>query len=200
MRLGQSTKLGNRLNSIYFSVILFLILFFPPIAEITVNHAKVINQCSYASCNIFATTYEKTLPYTFSIANKLVGTGAIELTIDKKLIKGIATGKGMACQCEIDFLTNIDGAIANSGIDVSVSGVGDPIGIPLPGKVKFHGPLRGFFKNDKLSLTGKVTINGGLARAGGFRDTEDIVIEIDSDPILSKTFKEIQKQEKLASL
>lgn len=144
------------------------------------------------------TLCNKELTYTFKVADKLSGEGDIKLGIDGNKIVGIANGKGMTVGCEIDFLTNIDGGL-DKGLEVSVRGVGTPLGIPFPGKISFYGPLKGFSQKDKLCLTGNVYIKGILAHYAGFKKVEEIVIEI-PDSSLVRTFKEMQRQERLASL
>lgn len=175
------------------SALLFLCIFLLTKNSGNVNHAKLLYQ------NI--SQYEKTIPYTFKVGEKLAGTGDMILTIDGKKIKGTALGLGRTCQCNVDFHTNIEGTIDTScgKVNVTVIGIGDPLGIPIPGKINFHGPLKGFVNHKKLNLIGKVNIKGKLASFAGFKKIEDIVIEI-SDPSLALKLKEMQRQESLASL
>jgi hypothetical protein len=100
----------------------------------------------------------------------------------------------------VDFNTNIEGSInkRTGNIDVTVCGIGDPIGIPIPGKITFKGPLKGSVNNNGLTLAGKVNIKGKLATLGGFKNKEDILIEIQGAS-LANIFKK-QLHEKLASL
>ncbi len=143
---------------------------------------------------------DEKLNYTFKVSDKLIGSGIINLTLKKDKIKGIATGLGKACQCNVDFNTNIEGLINKStgNIDVTVCGIGDPIGILIPGKITFSGPLKGAVNNKGLILSGEVNIKGKLAKLGGFKNKEDIVIEIQGSS-LANIFKK-QLHEKLAVL
>ncbi|OGI20802.1 MAG: hypothetical protein A3B68_09720 [Candidatus Melainabacteria bacterium RIFCSPHIGHO2_02_FULL_34_12] len=144
--------------------------------------------------------YTDELSYDFRISDKLEGTGTIKLTLHKNKLKGTATGIGKTNQCEVDFLTKLEGALSGEAINVSVKGEGDPLGIPIPGKIAFQGPLKGYFKDNKLCLTGKVHIKGRLARYAGFEETEDLFIEILNGDSLSQTLKKIRLAEKTASL
>ncbi len=138
------------------------------------------------------------LNYTFKVSDKLIGAGLIDLTLEKDKIKGIATGLGMSCQCNVDFNTNIEGSIDKHTGDVyiTVSGIGKPIGILLPGKITFNGPLKGYIKNKNLTFRGKVNIKGALASLGGFKKKENILIEIEGEA-LANIFKK-QSKDKLA--
>ena len=164
-------------------VSLLVILVFMSSGATTVNHAKLINHCHDVTS--YTPTYKEELVYTFKVADKLVGNGAIKLTIEKNKIRGTATGLGMVTQCDIDFLTSIEGTLnSKSGdIDVIVTGEGNPLKIPVPGKVSFYGPLKGFLKNDKLILVGKVNIKGYLAHCAGFKNKEDLLIEMPLSPL-----------------
>lgn len=180
-------------KSSFWSIFVFICLFLITNNAGNINHAKLIYQ------NI--PQYEKTLSYTFKVGKKLAGTGDMALSIEGKKIKGTALGIGKTCQCNVDFHTNIEGTIDTScgKVNVNVAGIGDPLGIPIPGTINFHGPLKGLVKHKKLNLIGKVTIKGILAKYAGFKKTENIVIEI-NDPSFAITLEEIKKQEKLASL
>ncbi len=176
--------------------LLILILIFP-LGISNKNNASAINtketDSSYKFCS------EK-LNYTFHVSDKLIGSGLIDLTLEENKIKGIAKGLGMSCQCNVDFNTNINGSINKHTQDilVTVDGIGKPIGILLPGKIVFNGPLKGFIKNNNLMLEGEVNIKGKLARLGGFKNTENITIEIKGDS-LADIFKK-QLHNKLATL
>ena len=161
------------------------------------NYANAINPAKTNS--LFSFCGEK-LNYTFKVSDKLIGSGIIDLALEKNKIKGIATGLGMACQCNVDFNTNIDGLInkATGNIDVTVCGIGNPIGILIPGKITFNGPLKGYINNKSLTLTGRVNIKGKLATLGGFKNKEDILIEIQGSS-LANIFRK-QLREKLAFL
>ena len=193
----QINKQEKYIKKFYYSVFLALALIFISTGSANINHAKTINE-------IKAITYDipiKEFAYSFKIADKLTGTGEIKLSVKNNKIRGIATGIGKTCQCKVDFYTNIEGFLnsSNGDIAIEVDGTGDPLGIPLPGKVSFQGPLKGFLDNEKLSLVGKVNIQGCLARYAGFNNTENIIIEI-PDSTLAKAFKQIQDRANLASL
>ena len=189
--------MNKNLNLIKISAFLFLLSLILSFGSTNRNYANAINP---VKINSLVISGEK-LNYTFKVSDKLIGSGVIDLTLEKNKIKGIATGLGMACQCNVDFNTNIDGLInkATGNIDVTVCGIGNPIGILIPGKITFNGPLKGYINNKSLTLTGKVNIKGSLARCAGFKNTEDILIEI-TDPFLARALKQIQNQRNLASL
>lgn len=178
-------------------IVLLLISFFlSTFTGENINYAMVLNQHGTKASN---STNQNEFDYTFKVGNKLEGDGQIKLIIEKNEIKGTAVGIGMTIQCNVDFLTKIHGKVnPKRGLEISVDGIGDPIGIPIPGKITFQGPLKGFVHDKKLSLTGKVKIKGALARCAGFKKTEDILVEIPSS-YLVKAFKKIQKQDFLAS-
>ena len=179
----------------YFSIVLALMLLFVSTSKVNINHAKIISP-DYAKdmCS-------KEFAYTFKVSDKLDGKGEILLSIENNLIKGKATGLGMTCQCNIDFETTVQGKVddLNGKINIAVNGIGDPLGIPLPGKVTFQGPLEGYLKDGKVFLAGKVNIKGCLAHYAGFNKVEDLLIEI-PDSSLAKAFKELQSRKSLASL
>ena len=165
---------------------------------VNTNYAKLLNEGKSSSYYDLST---KEFPYIFKVSDKLQGTGSILLSVEDSKIKGTATGIGKACQCNINFQTKIEGDFngSNGSINVAVAGIGDPIGILPPGKVTFQGPLKGSLTNEKLTLAGKVIIKGALASYAGFKNTEDIIIEI-HDSTLAKAFKQIQNKRSLASL
>ena len=179
-------------------IALFLILVsILPVGLINKNCANAIN---FGQTNTINSFCGEKLNYTFKVSDKLIGSGFMDLTLKKNEIKGIAKGLGMACQCNVDFNTNIEGYInkKTGNINVNVCGVGDPIGILIPGKITFNGPLKGYINNKNLTLQGKVNIKGKLASLGGFKNKEDIVIEIEGES-LAGIFKK-QSHEKLVSL
>ena len=169
--------LGNVYKSLVLAVICFL--FFINSS----NHAKLIP---------YFGTYEKKFLYTFQIGDKLVGNGEMLLTIKKNKIEGTAIGLGMTSNCNVELCSMINGIIdLNKGkIDVNIIGEGDPTGIILPGKINFHGPLKGFLQHKKFNLTGKVNINGRLASLAGFKKSEKLQVII-SDPSLLIALKNI---------
>ena len=183
-------------NLIKISAFLFLLSLILSFGSTNRNYANAINP---VKINSLVISGEK-LNYTFKVSNKLIGNGIMDLTLEKNKIKGIATGLGMTCQCNVDFNTNIDGLInkTTGNVDVTVYGIGDPIGILIPGKITFNGPLKGSISNNNLTLVGKVNIKGKLAALGGFKNKEDILIEIQGSS-LANIFKK-QLREKLASL
>lgn len=152
---------------VLFSMILAILLLLTSTRTTNTNHAKVINKT-------------KDLAYIFKIADKLEGAGAMVLTLEKNKIKGTANGVGIACKRDINFLTNIEGTInyLNGDINVTVTGTGNPQGVIPLGKVAYQGPLKGSLVGRKIRLVGKVDIKGSIARYAGFKDKEDILIEI----------------------
>ncbi|KAF0227518.1 MAG: hypothetical protein FD167_4835, partial [bacterium] len=152
---------------VFFSMLLAVLLLLTSTSTTNTNHAKLINPT-------------KDLAYIFKISDKLEGTGEMVLTLNKNKIKGTASGVGIACKRDINFLTNIEGTInyLNGDINVTVTGTGDPQGVIPLGKVVYQGPLKGSFVGSKIRLVGKVDIKGTVARYAGFKDKEDILIEI----------------------
>lgn len=168
-------------------VALLVILVFLGTSTTNRNHAMLINHCNDVVYNF---PDEKDLTYTFKVADKLIGNGEMKLSIQNNRISGIARGMGKVTCYDIDFHTNIYGALdcLNGCVNVTVIGEGDPLKVPLPGKVSFEGPLKGYVqagtvdKKPVLRLIGKVHIKGKLAWLAGFKNTEDLVIEI---PVLT---------------
>ncbi len=195
--MENNSRLEKLLSVIHCSMILILILLFVSTNTSNINYAKMINQKEII-CNEIPT---REFPYTFKVSDKLAGNGTILLSFEKNKLSGKASGLGMTCQYNVNFLSNITGSLddSNKKLNVEMEGIGDPIGILIPGKVTFRGPLKGFLSNGKVCLAGKVDILGGLASLAGFEKKEDILIEI-QDPSLAKTFKKIQSSEDLASL
>ena len=172
--------------------IVFAMVLFAPFNQANKNYA-FINNPLQEEIKIHSDGIEnKTLIYTFRILNKLEGTGEIELILDAKEFKGLAIGKGKASRCKIDFNSDIQGTVnkLNGSVDVVLNGVGKPLGILLPGKITYKGPLRGKlnYLTKNLLLRGTVEINGKLASLGGFNKLEDIEIEIQTNEtaLLSK--------------
>ncbi|MBI3591580.1 MAG: hypothetical protein HY094_09430 [Candidatus Melainabacteria bacterium] len=198
MDQNTNPNLEKILRIAYFSTLLILILLFMSTNTVNINYAKLLNEGRTSSYYDIST---KEFPYIFKVSDKLQGTGSILLSVEDSKIKGTATGIGKVCQCNIDFQTKIDGDFngSNGSINIAVDGVGDPVGILPPGKVTFQGPLKGSLTDKKLTLTGKVNIKGSLASYAGFKNIEDIIIEI-PDSTLAKTFKQIQNKRSLASL
>lgn len=165
-----------------FGLVLLAVLL---ICAANINYANVINQ-SFTGENI-SDLVEEQLDYTFKVSDKLFGNGEIKLSIGNNKVTGIAVGIGMTSKCNVDFLTKLDGTLGDSKrkIEVTISGEGDPQGVPIPGKIKFHGPLNGVYHGKKLFLVGTVHINGSLARYAGFNNTEELLIEI-QEPIEKK--------------
>lgn len=196
--MNNNSKLTKLINGINCSIILLFVMFTLSKSTVNINHAKLLSQ--ETKNNFCNKPFEKELIYTFKVSDKLIGDGAIKLQFENNKITGIATGIGMTWQCNVDFQTNIAGKLdsSNSYINVLVSGTGDPIGIPIPGKINFHGPLIGHLKDKKLSLVGTVNIEGKLAHCAGFKNTEDLLIEIPADESLTKVLKEIRHENKLA--
>lgn len=190
----MNKKTTKPLHYLTTSIFLILILI---LCSSNNNHASAVNP---VKTNIFSDFQAEELHYTFKVSDKLIGSGVMDLSLQKNKITGIATGLGMSCQCNVDLNTNIDGLIniPTGNINVTVCGTGRPIGIPIPGKITFNGPLKGALTNKSLTLTGEVTIKGKLATLGGFKNKEDIVIEIQVDSLAS-VFK-TNLLNKLASL
>ena len=194
--MNKNQKLIKITKAVCYSAFLFLLILILPSGIINKNYANAVNPIKTNPITDFC---GEKLNYTFKVSDKLIGSGIIDLTLEKNKIKGTAVGLGMTCQCNVDFNTNIDGLINKTGnIDVTVCGIGDPIGILLPGKITFNGPLKGYVNDKSLTLSGKVNIKGKLASLGGFKNKEDIVIEIQGAS-LANIFKK-QLREKLASL
>ena len=194
--MENDSKLHGILKVLYISMILILMLFVLSTSTVNINYAKILYEPDKFTLN-----KEKEFPYTFQVSDKLTGKGQMFIFFEDNNIKGKALGLGMTCQCNIDFTTNIQGKLSNmkEGITIDVSGIGDPAGILPPGKVTFAGPLKGYIENEKLKLKGVVNIKGNLAHYAGFKDTEEIIIEI-PDPSLARTCRQIQSQHKLAFL
>ena len=147
-----------------------------------INYAKIIHVDSKST---LPNINQNEVAYTFKIKDKLNGKGEISISIQEGQVKGLANGIGMTAQCNVDFQTNIQGKVneLNNSISINVIGKGDPLGILIPGVVTFEGPLNGFVEKKKLTLTGKVNINGSLAKLAGFKKVEEIEIEIPLLPI-----------------
>ena len=174
---------------------LFILTSIFPSGTANKNYAHAINPVKISTPIDFS---GEKLNYTFKVSDKLIGSGIMDLTLKRNKIKGIATGLGMTCQCNVDFNTNIDGLINKStgNIYVTICGIGNPIGILIPGKITFDGPLKGYLNNNNLTLIGKVNIKGKLANLGGFKNMENIKIEIEGSS-LANIFKK-QSKDKLA--
>ena len=173
---------------------LFILTSIFPAGTANKNYAHAINP---VKTNTLIDFCGEKLNYTFKVSDKLIGSGLIDFTLKKNKIKGIATGLGM-CQCNVNFNTNIEGVISKKtgNIDVTICGVGKPIGILIPGKIAFNGPLKGYIKDKNLILEGTVRIKGKLASLGGFKNKENIKIEIEGSS-LANIFKK-QSKDKLA--
>lgn len=133
--------------------------------------------------------YSKKLDYQFSIAEKIVGAGIVDLSIYENHIAASAEGKGRAGKYKVGLETILNGSIDNSKgvIRVDMEGSANP---PVPGKVRFSGPLIGKFNSKgKLELRGRVNISGYLASYAGFEKSENVLIEI-SDQTLFALFKQ----------
>lgn len=176
------------------SIFLICLLFFSD-KHGGINHAQIINPPSRILCSVANKEYT----YNFKISDKLVGTGEVNLSVEDNEVKGTAVGFGMTVQCDLDFLTNIKGLIdtANGDIKVSVNGKCEPKGLMFPAKVSFEGPLKGFLEGKTVRLKGNVNIKGGLARMAGFRNKEDLIIEIE-DTTLARSLNRIQNKKNLA--
>lgn len=167
---------------------LFLVvLFFLVLGVLNINHAMVPIPQREDKLSLILRSNEKDLVYSFFVANKLEGVGEIRLQVEKNKIRGIATGIGMTEKCEIDFQSNFDGVLDNKSgeVKIDIKGTGNPSKIPLPVKIRYHGPLVGELKEGKLNLSGKVYIKGKLAKYAGFSDVEDLRIEISTTSIAS---------------
>ena len=194
--MNKNQKILKVIKVLSYSTFIFILISILPFGNINRNQANAINPIK---TNPLIDFCGEKLNYTFKVSDKLIGSGVIDLTLEKNKIRGIATGLGMSCQCNVDFNTNIDGLITKAGnINVTVYGIGKPIGIPIPGKISFNGPLKGHVNDKSLTLSGKVNIKGKLAILGGFKNKEDIVIEIQTSS-LANIFRK-QLHEKLASL
>ncbi len=118
--------------------------------------------------------------YTFRIGDKLIGNGIVKLSLGKNKFTGTTIGIGKTTSYKIDFNTNIVGVVndTNRYIDLTISGIGDPQGMLIPGTISYYGPLKGSFQNKKIRLSGKINIKGLFARFARFKKVEDIIIEI----------------------
>ncbi|GEM_PF-2772848 len=195
----KSLKINKVLES---SFILLLVLLLLSSSRVNTNLARANNEYKLASSLTSNKVYEDDLDYGFKVSDKLIGSGVIKLVVDENKLKGIAKGTGKTDQCNVDFLTSFEGNLneKKGSINISVNGIGDPKGIPIPGKISFDGPLKGHFKDKKLSLIGKVHIKGKLAQVAGFKKEEEIEIEIDTSKLIPAALKKIQNAEKLALL
>ena len=195
--MNKNQKVIKIINWVFYSVFLLLLISILPFSNTNRNYANATN---VEKTNPNISFNNEKLNYTFKVSDKLIGHGIIDLTLKENKIKGIATGLGMTCQCNVDFNTNIDGLINKKtrNIDIIVCGIGNPIGILIPGKITFNGPLKGYVKDKNLTLVGKVNIKGKLASLGGFKKKEDILIEIQGSSLANVFRKQIP--EKLASL
>ncbi len=183
------------INNLYkYSIFLMLGLFSCIVINIIPASVIAVNQNEILAHNIPINVpsnflIDEKYMYTFKVSDKLKGIGDIKLIIENNQIKGIASGIGKTAQCQVSFNTNIQGSFHNpkKDIEVAINGIGDPIGIPIPGKITFQGPLKGVIGRDKLSFSGKVHIKGRLAKFAGFKTEEEILIEIPNINV-SRTF------------
>ena len=202
--MSQNKKIARLINLIYCSSILLFILFLFSTNGTNVNYAGVIDKSHDITDSLIYKVLDKSenkLAYKFEISEKLIGNGAVKLSLNENKIKGVATGIGMTCQCNVDFLTKMEGTLDKSSgiVTVNVKGIGNPVGIFRISKIGFNGTIKGTIQEEKLALNGKVNIEGKLARFAGFKKTEDLLIEI---PVSSLNIglKEITKTSGLASL
>jgi len=142
-------------------------------------------QMSYAEANNLGSMMDKqnTLleeSYTFRVADKLIGKGVVKLSLGKNEFTGTATGTGKILFCKVDVNADIVGVVndTNRYIGLTITGIGDPRGRLIPGKVSFYGPLKGSFQNEKIILSGKINIIGWLRRFARLKRVEDLFIEI----------------------
>ena len=195
----KMTKQLKNKSSKYSLFSILVLLLYTAISSIPMN-VQAVNQDEIIAQNIPINipsnlSIDEKYMYTFKISDKLKGKGDIKLIIDKDQIKGIASGIGKTSIYEVSFNTNIKGFLnspnKDNDIEVAISGIGDPIGIPIPGKVTFQGPLKGIISQDKLSFVGTVHIKGRLAKCAGFKNEEEILIEIPNIDI-SRTLSHIE--------
>jgi hypothetical protein len=139
--------------------------------------------------------FERLVGYNFKVADKLIGSGQVNISIKDESIFGTATGLGTTSKCMVDFSTSLIGKLdkSNGDIKVDLDGIADPIKIAIPGKVTFKGPLEGIFENGSLKLVGIVEVDGYLASCAGFEKSENVEIEI-SDAVLVKQFIELKQR------
>ena len=132
-------------------VLLLISCFLSTFTGENINHAMVLNQHSTRPSN---STNQNEFDYTFKVGNKLEGDGQIKLIIKKNEINGTAVGIGMTTQCNVDFLTKIHGKVnPKHGLEISVDGIGDPIGIPIPDAINAPSVVPiAISLNDKLPL------------------------------------------------
>lgn len=175
------SKTNILLNNSFKGKIIVLVLFLLFIDALNLNYAMVTNNIVASSViNTPKNIYEKEVPYVFMVSDKLTGYGVMKVTIEKDIIKGVALGKGMTCKYDIDFESNFEGTLNSSKGDVNVvlKGQGIPLKIPFKSKIQFNGPLKGFYKQNKLKLVGKVNIKGVLAKYAGCKKKEEVLIEV----------------------
>ena len=160
---------------------LFVVFSLLPFGESKVNYAMISVPGNEASI------CKNDLAYSFKVSDKLYGEGTIDLIYENGRIKGIAKSKSSICNCDVDFVTELNGEMdANKkAIKMTVNGTGDPTTAPVPGKISFEGPIKGVFKENKIILNGKVKIKGWLAGYAGFNKTENLSIEITDSEVVS---------------
>ncbi len=199
---NQKSQLSGLNKLLTCFIILLLVSLFFSSSKVHTNPASARGEYKFPDTCIQEKVYEDELDYSFNVSDKLSGNGEVKLLLSSSKLKGTAVGIGKTDQCDVDFLTDFEGDLNSKDgvITVSVKGEGDPKGIPLPGKIAFNGPLKGYLKDKKLNLVGKVQIKGKLARYAGFKKEEDLVIEIDTTKLVPAARKKMQSFEKLASL
>ena len=198
--MNKEKKIFNGLDFVDCLTILLITIFIFSIGTVNNNCAEANNLILDTGATKSNAFEAEELPYTFKIADKLEGNGGVKLKLDKNQIEGFANGKGKTTKCDVDFFTNIMGAFGSfKGIDVTINGTGVPVGVLVPGKISFYGPLKGSFQNGKIVLAGDVHIKGFLARCAGFRDIENISIEIPYSSI-TKTVLNLQKMHRQDNL
>jgi len=155
--------------------LLFIMVLLLSICTVKISYAEANNLGSMDKQN---TLLEES--YTFRVADKLIGKGVVKLSLGKNEFTGIATGTGKILFCKVDVNANIVGVLndTNRYIDSTITGIGDPQGRLIPGKVSFYGPLKGSFQNEKIILSGKINIKGWLRRFARLKRVEDLFIEI----------------------
>lgn len=170
-------------NKYFYLAVLFVVFSLLPFGTSKVNYAMIPSP----DFNNVASICKNDLAYTFKVSDKLYGEGKIDLTYEDGKIKGIAKSRSSICKHDVDFVTNLDGKLdpGKKTIKMKVNGTGNPITIPVPGKVVFEGPIKGLIKGDKIILSGEVKIKGWLAGYAGFNKTENLSIEITDPEVLS---------------
>lgn len=183
--------MSNKLFSFVIFLSLFCVLF---VSGSSINHAKIITSPEEAFIEN-GLVFEKKVSYLFSISDKLQGSGAANLVIDDDKLTGVANGVGTTGHGRVDLQSKMEGKVNrdNGVVSLIIDGVGNPIKAGIPSKVIYKGPIKGSLSGSKLILKGKVNIEGWVATCTGFKDKEELIIEID-DPAIVQMLKKATRK------